>query len=125
MQEGVIEAEFLQVTREFSRTLIRQPEEIFANRDEQTKFIDELGSEAREQYTLHELMISYATKTNYIPTTHDSAAMSSVLDLTDLRHPYEIYSTARSMKRDIIYHAGPTNSGTHDDVHSDAFYVLN
>ena len=39
------------------------------------------------------------------------AAYKTLLETTDLRIPHEWYPYARLMKRKIIYHGGPTNSG--------------
>lgn len=39
------------------------------------------------------------------------SANKTLLETTDLRIPHEWYPYARLMKRKIIYHGGPTNSG--------------
>eukprot|EP00002_Diphylleia_rotans_P003331 TRINITY_DN12277_c0_g1_i2.p1 TRINITY_DN12277_c0_g1~~TRINITY_DN12277_c0_g1_i2.p1 ORF type:complete len:770 (-),score=166.88 TRINITY_DN12277_c0_g1_i2:24-2099(-) len=39
------------------------------------------------------------------------ASFNSLRNITDLRLPHLLYPTARKLKRKVIYHAGPTNSG--------------
>lgn len=50
---------------------------------------------------------------HYLEETHPEQLEISVAlcDLTDMRRPHEWFPKARSLKRRIIYHYGPTNSG--------------
>ena len=110
MNEGIFEDQFPKLAREFSKQLVRQPDEFFNTLEDQKKFMEELSTESREMYTLHDLLLDYARKEKYLDTDNSFQGLS-VLDLTDLRHPHKAYPTARAMKRKIVYHAGPTNSG--------------
>lgn len=42
---------------------------------------------------------------------HEVASTRFVYGVTDMRSPHDWYPEARRMRRKIIFHAGPTNSG--------------
>lgn len=44
-------------------------------------------------------------------TDHVRACCRELVKTMDLRKPHKWYPMARALKRRIIYHAGPTNSG--------------
>lgn len=58
--------------------------------------------------------VDFCKDAQYIPT-FDTDSMYTLQQLTDLRLPHELYPLATAMRRKIIYHEGPTNSGkTHE-----------
>uniref|UniRef100_M4BBS7 RNA helicase n=1 Tax=Hyaloperonospora arabidopsidis (strain Emoy2) TaxID=559515 RepID=M4BBS7_HYAAE len=56
-------------------------------------------------------LLAFGRANRYLPTDEDDANALSLQQLTDLRLPHEMYPFATAMKRKIVYHEGPTNSG--------------
>lgn len=62
-------------------------------------------------FIFYPYFLDYAKANNYLSTDEDNDNALSLQQLTDLRLPHEMYPYATAMKRRIIYHEGPTNSG--------------
>lgn len=62
-------------------------------------------------FIFYPYFLDFAKANNYLTTDADDANVVSLQQLTDLRLPHEMYPFATAMKRKIIYHEGPTNSG--------------
>lgn len=104
----------------FRRTAIKNPLMIF--NPGQLKFlVDTVPLAVKELHSAKRTKTQYVACSNYVfdilfqnavRDLSDTIAMNRILSLsTDLRLPHEWYPYTRLMKRKIIYHGGPTNSG--------------
>lgn len=101
----------------YRRLIIKDPLEATGSIDKFTELKNELdvfisdpqseASIARANDYLFNMVIPRAEK----DLQEIVAAHKTLESSTDLRQPHEWYPHARLMKRNIIYHGGPTNSG--------------
>mmetsp|Transcript_3011 Transcript_3011/g.4587 ORF Transcript_3011/g.4587 Transcript_3011/m.4587 type:complete len:823 (+) Transcript_3011:129-2597(+) len=98
----------------FRRKLAKNPEEVFLPK-EVPKFLDMvddlLDSGGKESKQFRDLMTEVMFRTAEVDLKHDIASTRTLTSCSDLRIPHEWYAPARLMRRKIIYHGGPTNSG--------------
>lgn len=121
IEAGVNPNEWSVAATAFRKSFMKSPEKYFRDMEELQEFVAGLdrkqpkhhhgnGSKAFQFYPF---FLAFAKEANYLPPS-DSDAFT-LQDLTDLRLPHELYPRAAAMKRRIIYHEGPTNSGkTHE-----------
>lgn len=77
-------------------SIVPTPAELKRAQNVGEEVFDSLLEEKYRSFTLHE---------------KSSPVAEMQRDLTDLRHPHELYPEARAMQRTWIMHVGPTNSG--------------
>ena len=110
----------------FRRRLIVEPES-FLNDDEITKFLKhfeelktidfsqtEMKLDPKSSTILSELyreIFDKAIEVASVELNDSITANKSLINMSDMRLPHEWYPRTRLMKRKIIFHGGPTNSG--------------
>jgi hypothetical protein len=96
----------------FRQSFIKQPELYFADQAELLHFADDFnrGQKKQHAFVFYPHFVTYASKEkDYLPIAGEGSF--TLQQITDLRLPHELYPLANAMKRRIIYHEGPTNSG--------------
>lgn len=113
VEAGLNAAEWPVAATAFRKTFMKSPERFFADQRELLHFARDLDAHAQKRgasFLFYPYFLDFAKDANYVPTI-DSDSMFTLQQLTDLRLPHELYPLAAAMKRKVIYHEGPTNSG--------------
>ncbi|KAF0733463.1 hypothetical protein Ae201684P_005207 [Aphanomyces euteiches] len=105
---GLNDQEWGPATTHFRRSLLSHPDRHFRDTTEMYDFAETIKKNPAP-IVLYPLFLNFAKENNFITTASD--AMASLQEITDLRLPHTWFPKAHAMKRKIIYHAGPTNSG--------------
>ncbi|RHY29417.1 hypothetical protein DYB32_005154 [Aphanomyces invadans] len=110
---GLNDQEWGPATTQFRRSLVAHPDRHFNDSSEMYDFIEGLkANPAAGALQFYPLFLTFIKENGFITdTSHDMQSMQSLRELTDLRLPHTWYPKAHAMKRKIIYHGGPTNSG--------------
>lgn len=112
VEAGLNTAEWSIAASAFRKAFLKSPEKFFKDQAEVLHFAKDLDSNQKKtsSFVFYPYFLDFAKDASYIPTL-DSDSMFTLQQLTDLRLPHELYPLATAMKRKIIYHEGPTNSG--------------
>ncbi|TDH69466.1 hypothetical protein CCR75_008696 [Bremia lactucae] len=112
MEAGMNAAEWAMASSSFRKSFLKEPFQYFENQAELESFGRVLDDKTRHSsFIFYPYFVDYAKAQNYVPTDPEKTKALSLQQLTDLRLPHQMYPFATAMKRKIIYHAGPTNSG--------------
>ncbi|UIZ25241.1 hypothetical protein KXD40_009062 [Peronospora effusa] len=116
MEAGMNPAEWTLAASSFCKSFLSEPLKYFENQTELLAFGRDLDHIKRHSsFIFYPYFLDYAKANKYLTTDSDDANALSLQQITDLRLPHEMYPFATAMKRKIIYHEGPTNSGkTHE-----------
>ena len=111
----------------YRRKIVKQPIQALGNGTVLVDFCKKLDDMATETYKLSDTaddfeprpyldickqyLFDIMIKDAEIELRETIESNKTLLETTDLRIPHEWYPYARLMKRKIIYHGGPTNSG--------------
>ncbi|RHY88485.1 hypothetical protein DYB35_008596, partial [Aphanomyces astaci] len=107
---GLNDQEWGPATTQFRRSLVSHPERHFKDTREMHDFVEGLKTNAAAgALQFYPLFLTFVKENAYIADI--SQDTQSLRELTDLRLPHTWYPKAHAMKRKIIYHGGPTNSG--------------
>ncbi|KAL7682435.1 putative RNA helicase HrpA, mitochondrial degradasome RNA helicase subunit domain, suv3 domain 1 [Plasmopara halstedii] len=111
IKAGMNPAEWAIAASSFRKSFLSEPVKFFDNQTELLAFGQTLDNVKRHNsFIFYPYFLDYAKATSYLPADQDTDTIS-LQQLTDLRLPHEMYPFATAMKRKIIYHEGPTNSG--------------
>ncbi|TYZ58626.1 hypothetical protein PybrP1_010350 [[Pythium] brassicae (nom. inval.)] len=119
VEAGLNPAEWPVAATAFRNAFLRSPERFFADQSELLHFARDLDAQAQKlkrgsSFLFYPYFLDFCKAANYVPAL-DSDSMFTLQQLTDLRLPHELYPLAAAMKRRVVYHEGPTNSGkTHE-----------
>ncbi|EEY58821.1 ATP-dependent RNA helicase SUPV3L1, putative [Phytophthora infestans T30-4] len=112
VEAGMNQAEWAIAAASFRKSFLSEPSKYFKNQQELLAFGRDLDDVKRHNsFIFYPYFVDYAKANSYLPTDQDNDNVLSLQQLTDLRLPHEMYPFATAMKRKIIYHEGPTNSG--------------
>ncbi|KAF0720310.1 Aste57867_399 [Aphanomyces stellatus] len=107
---GLNDREWGPATTQFRRSLLAHPSRHFRDDVEMMDFLESIKSNpATGALVFYPLFLSFVKENGYVAI--QSHEMVSLQELTDLRLPHKWYPKAHAMRRKIIYHGGPTNSG--------------
>ncbi|TMW61750.1 hypothetical protein Poli38472_010813 [Pythium oligandrum] len=95
----------------FRQSFMKQPELYFQDQAELEHFLQDFnhGQKKRNAFVFYPHFVEFAQTKNYMARSGEGSF--TLAQITDLRLPHELYPLANAMKRRIIYHEGPTNSG--------------
>lgn len=102
-ENGLSNVLFKRIFQEFKRKIILQVED---GNKEMLKLFSSSYYNANYMQQLFPLFMTYAQKVHPMLNS-----IAEVKKISDLRGPTDLFPEARAMKRKIIFHAGPTNSG--------------
>uniref|UniRef100_H3H1H3 RNA helicase n=2 Tax=Phytophthora ramorum TaxID=164328 RepID=H3H1H3_PHYRM len=112
VEAGMNPAEWALASSSFRKSFLSEPSKYFENEAELLAFGRDLDDVKRHNsFIFYPYFLDFAKANNYLTTVEDNDNALSLQQLTDLRLPHEMYPFATAMKRKIIYHEGPTNSG--------------
>nr|CCA20210.1 ATPdependent RNA helicase SUPV3L1 putative [Albugo laibachii Nc14] len=134
---SAFQKQFLKNPSKFFRTSDELLEfvDAFRQKLDTDRSIDVSVSGSSTMFLFYPMFLSFATKSYYFhdqtkisndpmqttkdgaPSINDDVEITALKlrELTDLRLPHELYPRSNGLKRKIIYHEGPTNSGkTHN-----------
>ncbi|KAG7384685.1 ATP-dependent RNA helicase supv3l1, mitochondrial [Phytophthora pseudosyringae] len=112
VEAGMNPAEWAIAASSFRKSFLSEPAKYFADQAELLAFGRDLDDVKRHNsFIFYPYFLDFANTSNYLPTDQDKDNVQSLQQITDLRLPHEMYPFATAMKRKIIYHEGPTNSG--------------
>ncbi|CAH0513263.1 unnamed protein product [Peronospora belbahrii] len=112
IEAGMNPAEWTVAASSFRKSLLAEPFQYFENQTELLAFGRDLDNvKGYNSFIFYPYFLDYAKAKNYLTRDSDNANALSLQQITDLRLPHEMYPFATAMKRRIIYHEGPTNSG--------------
>ncbi|EGZ29385.1 hypothetical protein PHYSODRAFT_537681 [Phytophthora sojae] len=112
VKAGMNPAEWALAASSFRKSFLSEPSKYFEDQEELAAFARDLDDVKRHNsFIFYPYFLDYAKANNYLSTDEDNDNALSLQQLTDLRLPHEMYPYATAMKRRIIYHEGPTNSG--------------
>ena len=98
----------------YRRRIVKDPSLLF-NGSEMLVFLSNventLASCGADRKDLETVVTQNMLKNVEVDLASEIASARTLLSCSDLRIPHEWYAPARLMRRKIIYHAGPTNSG--------------
>ncbi|GMF26315.1 unnamed protein product [Phytophthora lilii] len=106
VEAGLNPAEWALAASSFRKSFLGEPATYFEDQQELLAF-----GRRHNSFIFYPYFLDFAKANNYLPTDEDNDNVLSLQQLTDLRLPHEMYPFATAMKRKIIYHEGPTNSG--------------
>ncbi|KAG2531030.1 hypothetical protein JM16_001351 [Phytophthora kernoviae] len=110
VEAGMNPAEWALAASTFRKNFLSEPSNYFRDQEELMAFGRDLDDvKKHNSFIFYPFFLNFARTNNYLPTGEDNDKALS--QLTDLRLPHEMYPFATAMKRKIIYHEGPTNSG--------------
>ncbi|OQR94875.1 ATP-dependent RNA helicase SUPV3L1 [Thraustotheca clavata] len=108
---GVSAAEWASATAQFRRSLLSDPIQHFKSEEEMKAFFEEVRNKNNSgPLIFYPLFLTFARINGFVNEL-SSESIASLQELTDLRLPHTWFPKARAMRRKIIYHGGPTNSG--------------
>lgn len=112
VEAGLNPTEWAIAAASFRQSFLRQPGQYFRDQAELVAFAQDLVDDTKKHnsFVFYPFFLDFCKQNNYLPVVDDPNAFS-LQELTDLRLPHELYPFATAMKRKIIYHEGPTNSG--------------
>ncbi|KAF1314398.1 Atp-dependent RNA helicase supv3l1, partial [Globisporangium splendens] len=113
VEAGLNAAEWPVASSAFRKSFMKNPEKYFKDQAELLHFAKDLDTNKQKKsssFIFYPYFLDFARDASYIPVV-DNDSMYTLQQLTDLRLPHELYPLATAMKRKIIYHEGPTNSG--------------
>ncbi|KAG6604507.1 putative secreted RxLR effector protein [Phytophthora cinnamomi] len=112
VKAGMNPAEWALAASSFRKSFLSDPAKYFEDEEELAAFARDLDHVKRHSsFIFYPYFLDYAKANSYLATDEDNDNALSLQQLTDLRLPHEMYPFATAMKRKIIYHEGPTNSG--------------
>ncbi|ETO67780.1 hypothetical protein F444_15334 [Phytophthora nicotianae P1976] len=112
VEAGMNQTEWAIAAASFRKSFLSEPSKYFEDQEELLAFVRDLDDVKRHNsFIFYPYFVDYAKSNSYLPTDQDNDNVLSLQQLTDLRLPHEMYPYATAMKRKIIYHEGPTNSG--------------
>ncbi|RLN53674.1 hypothetical protein BBJ28_00014817, partial [Nothophytophthora sp. Chile5] len=112
VEAGMNPTEWAVAASNFRKNFLQEPHKYFGDQAELLAFGRDLDDvKKRNSFIFYPFFLVFAKEHNYLPKDEDSEHAFSLQQLTDLRLPHEMYPYATAMKRKIIYHVGPTNSG--------------
>ncbi len=124
-QQNIDPRLWMQYSLSFRRKLMKDPLMLFGSVQEFQAFrqaLDHhLDTDNADSTETKELLFSKILQQALVELGDQISSYQTLLASSDLRHPQNWYPLARILKRKIIYHGGPTNSGK---VCVDAFYLL-
>jgi hypothetical protein len=92
-------------------SLVMSPKELKPFLSAMERALEANGISTAEDKELADIVTNNMLKTVEIDLHEEIASARTMLSCSDLRIPHEWYASARLMKRKIIFHGGPTNSG--------------
>ncbi|KAE8875620.1 ATP-dependent RNA helicase [Phytophthora fragariae] len=112
VKAGLNPAEWALAASSFRKSFLSEPSKYFDDPEELTAFARDLDDVKRHSsFIFYPYFLDYAKANHYMSTDEENDSALSLQQLTDLRLPHEMYPYATALKRKIIYHEGPTNSG--------------
>lgn len=113
VEAGLNAGEWPVAAAAFRQAFLREPARFFRDQRELDAFAHDLLDEAarRSSFVFYPFFLDFARAADYLPKDAGNGDAFSLQELTDLRLPHELYPFATAMKRRIVYHEGPTNSG--------------
>lgn len=128
VEAGLNAGEWALAAAAFRQAFMRTPAQFFRDQSELEAFARDLlddGSDVhhagaktkRNSFVFYPFFLDFARGADYMPRSSSNDGSGgdgeafTLQELTDLRLPHELYPFATAMKRKIVYHEGPTNSG--------------
>ncbi|KAG1705594.1 hypothetical protein DVH05_003281 [Phytophthora capsici] len=112
VEAGMNPAEWALAASSFRKSFLSEPSKYFEDQEELMAFGRDLDDVKRHNsFIFYPYFLDFIKTNNYLVTNEENDNALSLQKLTDLRLPHEMYPFATAIKRKIIYHVGPTNSG--------------